>query len=370
MSDNRGISPLGLCHPKYPVKEFLRCFDGATVIRSGWLDNFFNASNSNNARLLCSQPKQKLIRVHIINGPGMNNGRTQPHEISYKETTQSLSRKILAGDRSFFQKFDRRVQAINTITSVAPAGTLELLISPWLEHQQIEKRVFDILAARVLAIIPSCRIVDNPLRGSAFQGYVAETHDKNANPANWDIFDWDGTDVEATDSRSVCVRFDNLKMVLGWDVRENGLDGKESWKKPQDRVSWPQKRIFTFYRYMVRPDALVVQSPVNSIDTNGKRLNDPTDGWKRDFVYKIGDGRNFGVCLLPRSFNGKPIKSMTIQKDGRVVDRGKKRGNYTEDGTNRQIFDFKYHPSRLPDNCVVVADRNAWVLEKPQFRVD
>lgn len=370
MTDNRGISPLGLCHPKYPVRELLRCFDSAAVIRSGWLDNFFNEKNSNNARLLCSQPKQKLIRVHIINGPGMNNGRTQPHEISYKETTASLSKKILAGDRRFLAKFDKRVSVIRDIVAAAPAGTLELLVSPWLEHQPIQKAVFDRLAARVLAIIPNCRIVDNPLRGSAFPGYVAETHDKNANPANWDIFDWDGVDVEATDSLSVCKRFERLKMVLGWDVRENGLDGKEGWKPPQQRASWPQQRIFTFYRYMLRPEALEVSSPLNQQDIAGLRLSDPTDGWKRDFVYKIGDGRNFGVSLLPRSFNGKNIKSITIRKNGQVIDRGKKRGNYSEDGTNRQIFDFRVHPSRLPDNCVLVADRNAWVLEKPQFRVD
>lgn len=363
MSDNRGISPLGLCHPRYDVNGLIRAFSRATVIRFGYLDNFFG-SNTRNVEKVLALGKPTILRIHIINGPGMNNNRTQPHEISYLETTTSLDKKIQQGDRGFLDKFRSRVIAIKQTVS-HNVGPLELYISPWLEFMPISKKSFDTLSDIVLQILPDAKIVCNPRNGRGFPDRLLEVHSNNGNPRAH-IVDLDGKDIEAIDVPAFMKRFANCHICYGWDVRENGLDGREPWKPPQQRTSWPSSRIFTLYQYFVTPNADRVTSPLDPQDVRGLKIQKVNDGNKQGFTFKLGDGRNYGVALFPKEF--KRFKSVVIKKNGKVIDTGSFRGFYHDEG--RAIFDFKKHPSTLPDNVVIVADGNGWILEKGQFRND
>ena len=153
---------LGLCHPKFDMAGVLKTFEFATEIRFGWLDLFFNARENKNAITVMKLPKKKFCRVHIINGPGINNNHTQPHEITYKETNASLCAKIQKNDRVFMGKFRKRLAVVKAVCDQAPEGTLELAISPWLERMPIPADVFNKLAAEVAKVFPTAKIVDNP----------------------------------------------------------------------------------------------------------------------------------------------------------------------------------------------------------------
>jgi len=370
MSDNRGVSCLGLCHPRYPVEGLIKVFQKATVIRGRHLDNFFNSANSKHAARIMRLERQKLWTAIIINGPGMNNGRTQPHEITYRETTASVDRKVRAGNKQFLNKFEARLKHVKSIVSQAPEGSLELLINPWLEHHEsLSKKCFDILANICRQHFPGSRIVDNPVRGGLFPGYVHEKHGSQA-PKDIDIADLDGEDWEAADPVAFGERFARAKACHIWGFRDNGMDGEESWKRPQDRVNWPRSRELQVYGCWVAPRALEEKQGYNAADTAGKIVHQASDGWRRDFVWKLGDNRTYATALLPRDFNGVNFPSFRIVKDGQVVDNGRKRGHYTHDGTNRQIIDFTKHTSAYPDNCVLQAGNHAWVLSLPQFRID
>jgi hypothetical protein len=370
MTDNRGRSALGLCHHKFDVDGMIETFDAATKIRFGWLDLFFNARNSNNALKIIKLPQPKFCRVHIINGPGMNNVRTQPHEITYRETTQSVVKKILNDDKVFIAKFRARARALSDIFAQAPAGTLELAISPWLEHTEIPLKAFVKLAEIILEIIPHALIVDNP-RGviPCFDGYLKEKHgDKPSTRA--DIVDLDGTDFEMIDVFSLMRRYSKSKAVFLWGLGENGNSRSDTtWLPPEKRTEFTSERELPCYKHFVRPDADQVLNDINPIDFKGvsKRFR-ARDGTKVDFVWKLGEWKSTAVCLFPRQFRGR-FDNVEMRKDGRVIDRARFR-EIAADGTGRLIYDWNRHPCGYPDNCVIVADGNAWVLDKPKFRID
>lgn len=362
---NIGISCLGLCHPKYPVGKLVKAFKDAEAVRFRWIDLFFNAKDSNNVKKLLAIPKPKFVTVSIINGPGMNNNRTQPHEITYRETTASLEKKILKGDAKFLSQFEARIKYVKSLVG----SETRTIINPWLEHQPIQKKTLDVLADIVLNFFGDI-CIDNPRSGNSFfSGYVKEKHGDKPGPI--DIADLDGTDWESVDLYKYLTTYQNNAFTFIWGLRENGNDKHiAEWLPPEKRTSWPTDREYAAYAYYLRPDALTVNSPLNPIDTNGLNLIDPFDGPKRDFVWKLGDGRNYAICLMPKRFKDR-FKSVVLKKDGKIFDTGKFRGLYTEDGSNRQIFDFTKHIASYPDNCILVADKKfGWVLKKPQYRID
>jgi hypothetical protein len=366
---NRGISPLGLCHERYPVGRLIKAFERAPVIRFGWIDHTFNPHDSANALRILRLPQPKLVRIHIINGPGLNNNRVQPYEIAFGETSQSLSTKIIQQNEKFLLKFRRRLETLRALLERA-SGETQLLVSPWLEAKQADPRAIRILGDEILKVLPQAQLVSNPLDGRYIPGWLKEAHSNTPDPQGIDIVDLDGTDWERVDLRKYANRFQSLKACFIWGLGENGFDNIEDgtpWKPPLKRTDFSKERSFTQYNYFIRDDALKVRSELNKLDILGLKLQDATDG-RQGFVWKLGDDKNYAVCLFPKEC--QRFDRVAIRKGGRVLDFGKLRGRYTEDGSNRLIYDFTVHPARLPDNSVLQADRMGWVLEKPQFRID
>lgn len=368
MSDNRGRSTLGLCHPRYNLNRCIESFKGASVIRFGWLDLFFGQPA--NATTMMRLERPKFCRIHIINGPGMNNGRTQPHEITYKETTQSVQRKVLDGNQAFLKAFESRCLVVRQVCNAAPPGTLELAVSPWLEHQNLDKRAFDRLAAICNRVFPEAAIVDNPVGNvPLFQGYIHEKHGIMDNPNHIDIVDLDGVDFEQIDLLAFGKKYQNCKVCYMWGLGENGVAKDEPWKPPQKRVNWSGGREALVYKDFMQPGALVEQSPLNPLDLKGVRVrHNPSDGWKRQFTWKLGEGKNHATVLFPREM--RRFKNVQVFKNGQRVDVGRYRGIYSHDGSGRMIYDFSKHTSFFADNSVLVADGHGWVLNKAVFRID
>jgi hypothetical protein len=352
------------------VKGFIESCRNASAIRFGWLDNFFNARHSRNAIEVMKLSRPKVCRVHIINGPGMNNGRTLPHEITHGYNNTTLTKAIERREREFMAKFRERLQKVHEVASKAPTGTLELYISPWLEHGETTQRAFDILADEVRAEFGAeAAIVDNPVSGNFFPGYLKEKHGE-PNPKGLDFVDLDGIDIEAVEGWDWGRRYEQCKVAFGWGLTENGNSKEGPWLPPHKRTNWPTRREHQIYNYFLRPEAMDINSPLLGDDVKGaKRINSTNDGYKRDFVWKLGDGRNYAVVLFPKEFN-KQFKAVYIKKGGKIVDRARYRGRYTEDGSNRLIYDFTQHTSKYVDNSVLWADSDVWVLQKPQFRLD
>lgn len=371
MSDNRGRSALGLCHPKFDLEGLLKTFENATEVRCGWLDLFFN-TDSKKAAALMRLEKPKFIRVHIINGPGMNNGRTCSHEITYRETTASVCAKVKKNDPTFMRKFEKRLQVVRGIVDQAPAGTLELAISPWLEHLPIGEDVFRKLASKVAQYFPEAKIVDNPRDPSTpfIPGpWYHERHGDVPDPKHLDIVDLDGTDFEFADVPAFMRRFKDCRAAYLWGLGENGNWAAETWQHPAQRTGWTSSRELPMYRDFVRPDADTITSEVAEADRRGvRKWHKAADGWKRDFVWKLAEWRRTAVIVFPRVFRSR-FKNIELRKDGKVVDRPRFRA-ILNDGTGRLIYDCAFSPARYPDNTVLVADGHGWILSQPQYRID
>lgn len=374
--DNRGISCLGLCHPKYDANALVRLYkeSNVDVIRFGWLDKFF-APDSTKPGLLMRMQRLKFCRVHIINGPGLNNNRVQKHEISYGYNNKTLEAAILKRDNKFLDKFRKRLIVIKNIAEQAQPNTLILAISPWLEHAPIQKKTFEILAKEVLQIIPSALIVDNPVRGGfiSLDGIkvLKEKHGSNP-PRECDIVDLDGEDMETVNMRNFGEAFPKALAVYGWGLRENGNHKDKGWLPPEKRVDFPRDRERRLMKYWIEPTALEETSPLDAKDLAGLITHNPQDGAKRGFVFKLGDDRNYAVCLLPTDlFKDKP-ESVIIKKNGKRIDIGKVRGRYTEDGSNRWIIDFTKPVTSFPTNIVIVVNKkHGYVIKIPGLnRVD
>lgn len=233
---NRGVSLLGLNHPRMDFVRAMQCFRGAPVINTGWLDNFFGASNRNAERLMLL-PRHKRIRVHIMNGPGLNNRRVQPHEITAGETTESVTRKIERGNPQFLAKFAARCKVIAEIFARADSGLTEFYVSPWLERGATTRKAFNVLADIVAREIPQAAIVDNPVRGGFFPGFLREFHGIKA-PKDVDIADLDGIDAAEVDLGAFQERHATAKMCLWWSTRCNGLVGGTPWRPPEKRTEF------------------------------------------------------------------------------------------------------------------------------------
>lgn len=371
MSDNRGISCLGLMHPQYDIQQLMNAFADATEIRFGWIDKFFNAGGdeSHGAKIL-SIPKKKFCRVHIINGPGMNNGRTQPHEITFGETTGSLVQKINANDRRFLDKFEDRVKNLKRLVERATRGELILAVSPWLEHEPIPENSFTKLVQIVHKHLPQALIVDNPRGGGIlFPGYLHEMHGTDVPYNRLDITDLDGEDFETIDVRRFGLRSRDCRAAYIWALGDNGNVKGGAWEPPQQRTHWTHGREFKVYKEWITPGALVPQNQVIPRDIAGLAMQQTEDGFKRDFVFKLGEGKPYATVVFPRKFRGQ-FRSVFIRRNGRILDSARYRGIYSEDGTNRLIYDFRKHPTEFAQNSVLVADRFGWVLGTPAFRID
>lgn len=375
MSDNRGISCLGLCHPKFPLKQLIACWKSLPALRGRHLDNFFNPKHSKKFAKVLQQEQRKHWTVAVINGPGMNNAVTQPHEITYKETTASVDKKVREGNKRFLNAYEGRLKHVHQVIAKNNSGALALSINPWLEHMTVSKQAFDKLANIALQFFPDALIIDNPRGGSPYipgNKYAKEEHGSHA-PKNIRFADLDGEDWEGVDLLAYGTRFANTTSCFIWGPECNGRDPKApagGFLPPEKRAAWPLSRDFATYRAWILPDALTPAPGPSAQDLAGKQRHDPRDGVKQDFVWKLGDGKNYAIVLFPKAFNYTRFKSVKIVKDGKTLDTAKYRYNYTEDGSNRQVWDFSKHITAFPKNCVLHADGHAWVLDFAQFRID
>lgn len=249
---NRGISCLGLCHPKYPVDKLIQAFEDAPVIIFGWLDHYFNSEGAKNAIKILSLPKEKFCRVHIINGPGLNNRRVQAHEITRGFTNASLELAIRRKDKGFLRKFKGRLDNLEAILKRAHPAQMELAISPWLEHIPLKQGTFKILADIVAERFPQAHIVDSPVSGEASAKYLREKHGDKSDPKKIDIVDLDGLDYNLTYLPGYAEKYEAAKACFVWGLGENGNKGSSGWVPPDKRKGFSNDEDFKVYKKFLK----------------------------------------------------------------------------------------------------------------------
>lgn len=384
--ENRGVSwILQMCSEHADCSVVDSAYKDANKLNAGWMVLTSNPNRCKCAPKFLSDLRPKRVRVTICNSTCFpERGRQcQPHECFAGQNSKTASAAVLSNEPRTYRRIDKAI-AIAKNDLRGARGVLELGIAPCLEctltreaRLKLNRYVWD-----KFSDIPHVA-VDNPYGDSCLPGVICEKHGSPQGGPQI-ISDNDGLDYDGIDQWKYWQKNESSFLTLAWKGCNNGLKKCEkppcSFIPPQNRKDYcGRSRDGVDFSSATAPNAVAVQSPVNDADKKGcKRFHDAPDGLK-NFVLKLGDGRNYGVWLSPEKLSKASFKKVQLRKGGRVVDESKPGDPryrfgavYGHDpaGHRRRVYDFRKHPNSYPDNSVLFADGNCWVLKKPRFRVD
>lgn len=217
-ADNAGLSYLAMCHPKWPCKTSLAAFKELPVIRTGWLEQTFGEECPCVDRLLRDK-RDKIIRVHIANGPCLRNGRCGRYEIFSGFTIASANRDIKRAKSRIVARFTKVISRLQERLAKSRGG-LTCYVSPVLESD-LDEQARTILHNLTASYLPSCTLVDNPLRGKCIRGTVCEKHGPNPRLSKPCIADLDGIDAQTISVPKFLRKTKACDMSLIWSVGLN-----------------------------------------------------------------------------------------------------------------------------------------------------
>lgn len=228
-----GVSEIAFCHKDNHYKSFISQFEREKRIVTGWLDNTFNPQGCPNAEILMKAKRPVVIRVHILNGPGMNNKRLEKHEIHYGLSRDRLDSKIRHENKAFLSKFRARLYTLKQLLDLRTKGALTVFVSPCLECK-LSKAARKVLLEEIAVALPFAYLVDNPASGSCLKGFICERHGELAG----DISDMDGSSFFDLNIDTWEAKTKNSVLRFVWLPCHNGLGGAGPWVPPTKRHRW------------------------------------------------------------------------------------------------------------------------------------
>lgn len=392
--ENRGVSfILSMCSDKAlkQKKLFENAYKDATILNAGWM--YGATSNPDTCRwapIFLKDPRPKRIRIHVCNSTCFpERGRKcQAKECFANMTASQASKAVLNKDTQTYKRIDRIIQMVKKDYNGNEGGVIQdFAISSCLEctltrearkklNEYIKKEFSDINTKRVKEGLNEIAYVDNPYGDSCLEDYLCEKHG-TPTVGKKGIADNDGVDYDVIDQISYWENNTEAYMVLAWKPCLNGLTGKESgFIAPQNRSDYciPKREGKEFSIFTDASLDLTIDTPEKK-DYKAKDLSGCAKYHDIDFVWKLADGeRNFTTWVAPAKFN-KFKKVQLLCNNGEIIDNsypqiGYRFGSpYTHDSKpQRKIYDFRKMMDSYPDNCVLHADSNCWLMPRPYFR--
>jgi hypothetical protein len=226
----QATSYIGLCHKSWPCNKTLATWRGKPI-NVGWLEDSFGSA-CECANTILKQDKPKTIRVHLANGPCLRNNRCEPHDVFYGYTIASANRAAKISNSRLRRRLDVLAKRLKQRLEQSK-GQLTCYVSPCLECD-LNVPARKALISAVSAVLPSCVIVDNPLRASCIAGTVCERHGFNPSLKQPCIADMDG--AEANSVIDLETFYNNTKQCdvrFYWTAWMNCNSG--SWQTPSSR---------------------------------------------------------------------------------------------------------------------------------------
>lgn len=374
---HRGVSwILQMCTAKADCGTIARTYQGMNRINAGWMYLTSNPDGCKCSRTILKDPRPKRIRVDICNSTCFpERGRKcERHECFAGMTAKTASAAIMKNDPATFKRIDRSI-SMAVSDRLAAEGPIEYAIKPCLEctlTRQARTKLNEYVKAKT-ATLPGTLYVDNPEGDSCLPGYLCEKHGTPSGGSNI-ISDNDGKDYDTIDQWSYFRKNMSSWLTLAWKACNNGLKKGDGYSPPVNRKNYcGMSRDGTDFRSFLVDNAISVNREVSDIDLKGCKNKKPDT---KGFVLKLGDGRSHGVFLAPASLSKGVFKKVELRANGKVDGSSPGPGyrygqKYAHDprGKERRIYDMRKHPNSYPDNSVLFADGNCWILKKPRFRV-
>lgn len=373
----RGVSwILQMCTEKTDCTTIRDSYQGASRINTGWMYLTSNPNRCKCSQSLLRDPRPKRVRVHICNSTCFpeRGRRCEKHECFAGMTAKTASAAILKNDRETYLRIDKSIAMLREDLKAA-VQPLSLGIAPCLEctlTREARVKLNEYVKSKT-GDIPNVRYVDNPYGDSCLPGYLCEKHGTpDGNGAI--ISDNDGLDYDTINQWGYWKKNADAWLALAWKICNNGLKKSEPYRNPVDRINYcGMSRDGTDFKSFTVDNAVTVTREVSQVDLKGcKNKNPDTKG----LVLKLGDGRAYGVFLAPASLSRGVFKKVELRANGKVDGASQQPGYrygqpYEHDpaGKKRRIYDLRKHPNTYPDNSVLFADGNCWILKKPRFRV-
>lgn len=243
-------SLLGLCHPQFNCTNVKKLYDGQETIIAGWLENTFGES-CKCADALLSDPRPKVIRVHLVNGPCMRNKRCGKYEVFSGYTAAGASREFGRGKGRAVRRF-QKVLARAKQRIEAAKGEVKCFVSPCLECDLDDKARRNMLRL-VHDALPSCYLVDNPLRQRCIKGTICEKHGEHIKVQAPCIADLDGTNGATIDIQKWANSVKHCELSYYWEPWMNCIRGefidprKRSCKHPRSVFKFTKETICRYF---------------------------------------------------------------------------------------------------------------------------
>jgi hypothetical protein len=231
---NRGVSYIGLCHPRVSGADVLRVYDGTETINIHFLVRTFNPSGCPAFEAIAADPRPMVLHLSLINGPGLRNRRLQKYEFLRGMTVRTADAAIIRRSPKVLGQMEIAIAEAKRLVELRGDRTTVLRIKPVLESN-FSPKARRTLSGMVKRAFPSAEIIDNPLGSKCLPGYLCETHGMDT---SGDILDLDGLDYEEA-NRQKWEREGRQKVgMFIWKYCNNGFKRGDRWVPPLRRKNW------------------------------------------------------------------------------------------------------------------------------------
>lgn len=233
----RGVSSLGIAHPRYPIDRLLWVFERRPTVCITWLLRYFNKLDNSNVERVLKEDKHTIINAKILNGPGINgfSGRPEKHELTFGYNPKELNAAILRGRRSLINGYRDECKKVADVCSILPERKLELFVSPILEMLGISIEAFDVLAQVTKEELPMATVVYNHVYNKPSDRYLWEAHGEKTKAP---IVDLDGVDYSKVKLRTFGNMHKFAKLLFIWGYSDNGRGPGGRWVNSSRRTKF------------------------------------------------------------------------------------------------------------------------------------
>lgn len=375
---------------KWPTKRVHETlFRDVPELRVSFLYHTFGTSYDGLKRLF-ADPRLKAFEVHLINEVCIRNRRCGPYEFGHGYDVNSYERAWKGNDAKMRVKFLQYVKSLQDFLA-SNRTAARCYLSPGLESNlspQAGKKLLDFAKG----VFPDCEIVWNPVQKTTVPGYITEWHGSDPGLKPPCISNLDGEDIDFRERRSFAAnklpvsevprylaKYKACELTNLW-ISEFNLIQEGGFIDPRARTVGPDEAVLTLLNAELKketPNFNREKWTAEHAKSEGQcqKTRKAEDGVKRDFVWKESDtktnakGEKVMIALFPRDMK-KRFKDVSVLHNGKVLERMSYVYQYTEDGSNRQVWRSNRTGKDYPSNVVLQADGVCFRLRRPQFRID
>lgn len=385
--NNAGAGFYALTADGWPCAASLETFDGVAVPRLSILAHTFG-DNKECLNEFLSDPRPKLLEIHLINSTCQSNNRCGNYEFLKGISVAEFDKRLRQRDKATLTNLRNYASPIAQYL-LPRLGNTDCNISVFLEDPY-SNAAMQVAIETVRPIFPGCHMVRSP-RGVNPQKALAgadiiEGHGSRPRVKAPCIVNLDGEDIDWLNKAAILPnaipetklaayleRYKFCKANFLWTAGANGIR-KGGFIDPRKRNGFPDRGEFANYGKYLRGGAAPLIVPAMTIEDEKsfkgcRRRVKKSDG-PGGFLWKQSDVHRGAVALFPSSYDR--FRSVSVVHRGKVLDRLSYAGtgNPDKDGRPRQHWRSAKPTKNFPFNVVLKADGVCWPIPAPQIRQD